>query len=107
MMNANGNLQLLKDQIEAYNCLVKSEVELRNQIDSNGLSELPIFCLNNATNRSNGTNPSNEFKSTGRKRIRTMSDSSNDDEHIKKQPNIKPNNNNQQQQQFQENKVSS
>lgn len=55
---------------------------------SSSLSELRNFRLNKAINSSNGANPSNKL-ATGRKRIRAMSDSS-DDEHIKKQPNIEP-----------------
>lgn len=49
---------------------------------SSSLSELRNFRLNKATN---GAIPSNKLAS-GRKRIRAISDSS-DDEHIKKQPN--------------------
>lgn len=56
---------------------------------SSSLSELRNFRLNKAINNSNGANPSNKL-ATGRKRIRAISDSS-DDEHIKKQPNIEPN----------------
>ena len=55
---------------------------------SSSLSELRNFRLNKTTNSSNGANPSNKL-ATGRKRIRAMSDSS-DDEHIKKQSNIEP-----------------
>lgn len=56
---------------------------------SSSLSELRNFRLNKAANSSNGANPSNKL-ATGRKRIRAMSDSSDDDEHIKKQPNTEP-----------------
>lgn len=55
---------------------------------SSSLSELRNFRLNKAINNSNGANPSNKL-ATGRKRIRAISDSS-DDEHTKKQPNIEP-----------------
>lgn len=55
---------------------------------SSSLSELRNFRLNKAINNANGASPSNKL-ATGRKRIRAISDSS-DDEHTKKQPNIEP-----------------
>lgn len=55
---------------------------------SSSLSELRNFRLNKAINNSNGASSSNKL-ATGRKRIRAISDSS-DDEHTKKQPNIEP-----------------
>lgn len=54
---------------------------------SSSLSELRNFRLNKAANNSNGANPSNKL-ATGRKRIRAMSDSSDDEQNIKKHPNI-------------------
>lgn len=50
---------------------------------SSSLSELRNFRLNKGSANTNGANPSNKL-ANGRKRIRAMSDSS-DDEHIKKQ----------------------
>lgn len=55
---------------------------------SSSLSELRNFRSNKAINNANGASPSNKL-ATGRKRIRAMSDSS-DDEHSKKLPNIEP-----------------